>query len=150
MSRQTSTCNKETSLDEAIEIYRQARLELQAIGQEIEQARGKGSPTPEAFIRKIETLQASLAEQRTALTRTLNDRLRTSLTGGRVVMTAGVQGRGESFLARALVAVRSFNAFDADNDPYAEHDFGAFEIEGTRLFWKIDACAAEARERSVG
>jgi hypothetical protein len=65
-------------------------------------------------------------------------------------MTAGVQGRGENFLARALVAVRSFNAFDADNDPYAEHDFGAFEIEGTRLFWKIDACAAEARERSVG
>jgi hypothetical protein len=25
-----------------------------------------------------------------------------------------------------------------DNDPYSEHDFGSFEIEGDKFFWKID------------
>ena len=25
-----------------------------------------------------------------------------------------------------------------DNDPYGEHDFGAFEYENHKLFWKID------------
>ena len=30
------------------------------------------------------------------------------------------------------------DAFCEDNDPYGEHDFGAFEVEGEKLFWKID------------
>ena len=139
MSRQTRTCNKDASLDETLELYRQARRELQGAEQEIERARGEGGPIPEAITHQLEALQTSIAEQRNALTRRLNDRLRTTLTGGRVVMTAGVQGRGESFLARALAAVRAFDAFDADDDPYGEHDFGALEIEEARLFWKIDA-----------
>jgi hypothetical protein len=28
--------------------------------------------------------------------------------------------------------------FTNDNDPYGEHDFGAFDVDGARLFWKID------------
>ena len=28
--------------------------------------------------------------------------------------------------------------FTADNDPHREHDFGAFTLEGRKLFWKID------------
>ena len=28
--------------------------------------------------------------------------------------------------------------FNADDDPYGERDFGAFEHEGEKLFWKID------------
>ena len=35
-------------------------------------------------------------------------------------------------------AVARFDRFDEDNDPYGEHDFGALEIEGERLFFKID------------
>ena len=31
-----------------------------------------------------------------------------------------------------------FDRFDEDNDPYGEHDFGALEVEGERLFFKID------------
>ena len=31
-----------------------------------------------------------------------------------------------------------FDDFDADNDPRDEHDFGSFELEGEKLFWKID------------
>lgn len=28
--------------------------------------------------------------------------------------------------------------FDRDNDPHGEHDFGAFDYAGQRIFWKID------------
>jgi hypothetical protein len=31
-----------------------------------------------------------------------------------------------------------FDAFTPDNDPYRERDFGAFEHNGDRIFWKID------------
>jgi hypothetical protein len=54
------------------------------------------------------------------------------------LLTSGVQAMGPSFTWTALVDTQTFNAFTEDNDPYAEHDFGAFEIEGTRVFWKID------------
>jgi hypothetical protein len=35
-------------------------------------------------------------------------------------------------------AVESFDAFTEDNDPYGEHDFGAFRHGGHHIFWKID------------
>jgi hypothetical protein len=34
--------------------------------------------------------------------------------------------------------VETFDAFTPDNDPYGEHDFGSFEHNGIRVFWKID------------
>jgi len=34
--------------------------------------------------------------------------------------------------------VRTFDDFSDDNDPYGEHDFGAFEQDGDKIFWKID------------
>ena len=54
------------------------------------------------------------------------------------MMTAGVDAKGPLFVLSAISAVRAFDAFVADNDPYGEHDFGAFELCGERLFWKID------------
>ena len=33
---------------------------------------------------------------------------------------------------------KTFDAFTQDNDPYGEHDFGAFEHNGQSVFWKID------------
>ena len=54
------------------------------------------------------------------------------------VMTSGVQALGRLGVARAVAAVASFAAFGEDNDPYGERDFGAFDIDGRRLFWKID------------
>jgi hypothetical protein len=36
-------------------------------------------------------------------------------------------------------AVENFDAFTPDNDPYGERDFGAFEHNGDRIFWKIAA-----------
>ena len=70
--------------------------------------------------------------------RDLNDNLRRSLSGGRVVMTNGVAVLGEQLVARIVQAVRSFDGFDPDNDPHGEHDFGSFEIDGEKLFFKID------------
>ncbi len=57
---------------------------------------------------------------------------------GKTYMTDGVSARGPDVVARAIQAVAAFEAFTADNDPYGEHDFGAFELDGEKLFWKID------------
>ncbi|SUS07763.1 conserved hypothetical protein [uncultured Defluviicoccus sp.] len=70
--------------------------------------------------------------------RRLNDRFRQSLEGGRALVTRGVLARGEAFTSQAVAAVKAFDAFTPDNDPHEEHDFGAIEIDGTRLFFKID------------
>lgn len=57
---------------------------------------------------------------------------------GQWLLTRGVLERGVEFAARAVMEVRRFNRFDASNDPHSEHDFGAFDLGGERLFWKID------------
>ena len=54
------------------------------------------------------------------------------------MLTSGVQAKGPIFVLSVVNAVRAFDAFASDNDPHGEHDFGAFEICGERLFWKID------------
>ena len=68
----------------------------------------------------------------------LNDTFRTTFVGGSVLMTAGVEALGPEFVAEALTAVRTYCAFTKDNDPYGEHDFGSFDLDGEKLFWKID------------
>ena len=68
----------------------------------------------------------------------LNDAFRRSLTGGVLIMTRGVIALGLTHQVRILEAVAAFDSFGPDDDPYGEHDFGALEVEGTRLFWKID------------
>ena len=73
-----------------------------------------------------------------AAIRTLNDRFRTTLTGGRVLMTSGVAALAAETTARVLTAVRTFTAFTRDNDPWREHDFGAVEVDGEKIFFKID------------
>ncbi len=71
--------------------------------------------------------------------RDLNDRFRRLRQGnGRVFVTAGVKARGPVFVAEAVCAVRTFDAFTAQNDPYGEHDFGAVIVQGTHVFWKIE------------
>ena len=72
--------------------------------------------------------------------RDLNDAFRKDPTRfGRAVVTRGVNARGPDFVVRAMRAVASFTDFTMDNDPYGEHDFGAFQLDGETLFWKIDA-----------
>lgn len=68
----------------------------------------------------------------------LNDALRRHRTGGRLFLTPGVVTLGGQAMLAILDAVAGFAAFTDGNDPHGEHDFGAFEHDGTRLFWKID------------
>ena len=71
--------------------------------------------------------------------RHLNDAFRTGHTGtGRILVTQGVQSLGADAVRRILRQVMAFDAFTAGNDPHDEHDFGAFDHDGYRLFWKID------------
>lgn len=77
--------------------------------------------------------------ERTARIRELNDALRRGeCKSGKVVITSGVHERGEAFLVQVTQAVTAFDAFTPDNDPRAEHDFGAFEVDGEKLFFKVD------------
>ena len=76
----------------------------------------------------------------TAKIRALNDRFRQTLTGGRVVVTTGVEALGPARIRSVIARVSNFDVFTADNDPYGEHDFGAFDDGGERFFWKIDYC----------
>ncbi len=72
--------------------------------------------------------------------RDLNDAFRKSLDPklGRILLTAGVNAFPSDVQAIVLRKVATYEAFDAGNDPYGEHDFGSFEHAGERFFWKID------------
>jgi hypothetical protein len=75
---------------------------------------------------------------RTNKIRELNDAFRTTLTGGRGYFTDEAVAMGPDFMAAALAAVRGFDAFTIENDPYGEHDFGCVTVGEEKVFWKID------------
>lgn len=64
-----------------------------------------------------------------------NDKHRRNMTG--CIVTRGVTAMGP-LVNDIFVRVRDFSDFTEDNVPYGEHDFGSFEILGTKIFWKID------------
>ena len=70
--------------------------------------------------------------------RQLNDALRRSFAGGRVMMTAGVDALPDAEKAAVLGKVRMFDDFNLGNDPHGEHDFGSFEVAGRSYFFKVD------------
>ncbi len=70
--------------------------------------------------------------------RALNDAFRTTMTGGRVLLTAGVDALPSDVKAMVIRRVGTFTDFTPDNDPRGEHDFGNFTLAGRRFFWKID------------
>ena len=78
--------------------------------------------------------------------RALNDAFRQTLTGGKFLVTRGVMANDQ--VPRVLAAVTAFDAFTMDNDPHDEHDFGAFEVDGVRHFWKIDYYALDEQHGS--
>jgi hypothetical protein len=45
---------------------------------------------------------------------------------------------GQAAVARIVKAIAVFDDFCQANDPYEEHDFGAFEAERRTIFFKID------------
>jgi len=87
------------------------------------------------------TPSPSLADQIRALNdefRRLGPLLGLAKFDGLWLISAGVQGKGPRFAWQAQAKVQTFDAFTEDNDPHGEHDFGSFETDGERVFWKID------------
>ena len=70
--------------------------------------------------------------------KTLNDNFRRTFTGGRVMLTRGINAKLADDVANILSEVRMFNDFTKANDPYNEHDFGSFDYKNEKIFFKID------------
>ena len=70
--------------------------------------------------------------------RALNDDLRQHLIGGGAVITPGIAALGREAIDRIVKTIAVYDAFCHDNDPYGEHDFGAFEVDRKTIFFKID------------
>jgi Protein of unknown function (DUF3768) len=70
--------------------------------------------------------------------RQLNDEARIHMTDGVFYATAGIAALPADDQAAILRRVCEFDDFDAENDPYGEHDFGAFDHKGDRILSKID------------
>ena len=79
----------------------------------------------------------------------INDRFRKEIltkpekrNDGRLFVTQGVASLDADTQMIILAKVRAFDTFNADNDPYEEHDFGSVEVTTFgrlyKFFWKID------------
>jgi Protein of unknown function (DUF3768) len=77
-------------------------------------------------------------DSKTARIRALNDELRQNFAEGMAVMTPGIAALGGEAVARIVKTVAVFDDFCHANDPHEEHDFGAFDADGHRVFFKID------------
>jgi hypothetical protein len=77
-------------------------------------------------------------EAKTDKIRELNDQLRQNFADGLAVMTPGIAALGVEAVARIVKTIAVFDDFCHANDPHEEHDFGAFEADGHRIFFKID------------
>ena len=70
--------------------------------------------------------------------KTLNDKFRKTLLGGKVMLTRGIYSKGQACINEILDSVKTFNNFNENNDPYNEHDYGSFLYDGQKIMWKID------------
>ena len=69
----------------------------------------------------------------------INDCFRRSFVGGEIYLTHGIASLSPVTQAEIITRVQAFDAFTEDNDPYGDHDFGAFDHpEAGKVFWKID------------
>ena len=75
---------------------------------------------------------------KTKAIRALNDELRQNFATGAALMTAGVAALGAETVARIVKTIGVYDDFWHASDPYEEHDFGSFEVDGYTIFFKID------------
>jgi hypothetical protein len=75
---------------------------------------------------------------KTEAIRALNDDLRQNLSAGTALITPGIAALGAEAVARIVKTIAIYDDFCHANDPYEEHDFGSFEVDGQTIFFKID------------
>ncbi|MBK6599283.1 MAG: DUF3768 domain-containing protein [Proteobacteria bacterium] len=74
----------------------------------------------------------------------LNDLCRTAMgIAGKLFQTEGISALPAADQSAIREKVETFKDFSEDNDPHGERDFGAFEHNGQRIFWKIDYYARD-------
>lgn len=56
----------------------------------------------------------------------------------KLIQTQGICALPDEDQSAIREQVEKFNSFTNDNDPWGEHDFGAFKHNDNRIFWKID------------
>lgn len=66
---------------------------------------------------------------------------------GRVVFTRTVAARGMLFQLLALLEIAAVSVFEAEDDPDGRHDFGTVEVQGSRVWFKIDLFSDENMTR---
>jgi hypothetical protein len=77
-------------------------------------------------------------DTKTIRIRALNDELRQNFDSGVAVMTPGIAALGQEAVARIVKTIAVFDDFCHANDPHEEHDFGSFEADGHKIYFKID------------
>lgn len=63
---------------------------------------------------------------------------------GRMHLTSSLAMAEDGLALEAVQAVGAFETFEPENDPDGWHDFGAVDIRGEKIFWKIDLYEADS------
>jgi hypothetical protein len=91
------------------------------------------------------SLQFVVAQQRLWRAASLRRRVGPGLSD-RLMLTRGISERCDA--NAILLAVKQFDNFNEANDPHHEHDFGAIEVGGDTVFFKIDYYARDLEHGS--
>lgn len=81
----------------------------------------------------MSTMQLAANERATVIAKA-NDEFRKA--GWGVCLTPGVQALED--VNGLMQAVRAYDRFSEESDPYGEHDFGRLMWHGQTVLWKID------------
>jgi methyltransferase (TIGR00027 family) len=86
------------------------------------------------------------AAAQTGTVRGLNDRLRQTFTGGRVVLSPCVLSLPPEKVSKLLDRVRTFTAFESENDE--SHEYGQFWLDGEAYCFELE-CVSRSRDGSL-
>lgn len=57
---------------------------------------------------------------------------------GRWLCSGSVNAQGLEFVLECFRAVKAYDVFTKENDPFGSHEMGFMEVQGQKVWWKID------------